>query len=221
MKKQSLMLSFLLTIAFLLGACSEETEEPNTSKQQETNILEDRVITIQDKTFTKDDLEFYTLMKKIQIETNRYFDLEQQNDEERKSLNDYWDEQLSYYDNINVQLQHLVELYAISLLAEEKHYDVPSEKLEKEVETFRSGVKDIEKANQLILDYGEARYNQNIYDYTRQSILRDRVVADLEEQIREEQPTILDQELNYVLSKQFEELYIDQVNDLVIEVHVK
>lgn len=221
MKTQSIMISLLLMAVFMLGACSKDTEEPNTTKQQNTNVIEDRVITIQDKTFTKDDLEFYTLMKKIQIETKRYKDIQNLEGEELSSQNVYWDEQLTYYDNMNVQLQHLVELYAMSLLAEEKHYDVPREKLEKEVEQFRAQVLDIPKANEIIVDYGEAKFNRNIYDYMRQSLLRDRIVADLEKELKAEQPEIREKELNYQLSKQYEDLYVDQIGDLVIEVHVK
>ena len=53
------------------------------------------------------------------------------------------------------------------------------------------------------------------------SLLRDRVVSDLIDDIKEENPDITDAELNYELSKSYEDLYIDHINDLEITIHIQ
>lgn len=224
---------FSLMIIALLGACSDsgsaeevvDNEEAGTAETQADEQTErnpnDKVVTVNEEVFYQRDLEFYTLMKKIQIEINRYFDQENFEGAELSERNGYWDEQLDYHDNINVQLQNLIEIHAMRLLAEEKHYDIPQEKLEKEVEAFTEGLSDMEGARELVEEFGEAEFNRNITAYMRESMLRDRVVDDLEKEIQAEDPDITEAEMNYTLSQKYEELYMDQIGDLEITIHVK
>src|SRR5690606_1796194 len=176
---------------------------------------------INEKTFDKDDVEFFTLMEKIRIEAGRHLDQKQFDGEEWEDRNAYWEEQLEYIENMNVQLQNVVEIYAMSLLAEEKHYFNPQEKLEKEMEAYVKKIRDIPAAMELIEAYGEDEFNYRLREYMDYSLLRDRVVSDLIDDIKEENPDITDAELNYELSKSYEDLYIDHINDLEITIHIQ
>lgn len=211
--KQIRLVLLSVMMMAILTACSNNKEKEE--------IVEEKVVTIADKTFSKGDLEFYTLMKKIQIEINRHFDMASYDGEDLEKRTVFWDDQLNYNENINVQLQNLIEIYAMSLLAEEKNYYIPQEKLDKEIDSFKEGVATIDGAKQLIENYGEGKFNRNLQDYMRQSMLRDRVVTDLEKEIKEEKPQISKDELNFNLSEKYEELYMDQIGDLIIQVHVK
>src|SRR5690625_1494754 len=106
---------FLLVLSFFLISCSTSaetnTETNEVEQSEETN--DSRVVTIQEKTFEMDDLDFYTLMNRLKIALQMD---ETKNDEEIS----YLKEQVTYYENINVNLQSLIELYAMSLLAEGK-----------------------------------------------------------------------------------------------------
>ncbi|GFZ86551.1 hypothetical protein GCM10010978_28090 [Compostibacillus humi] len=185
------------------------------------NPGEGAVVTINEKTFDKDDVEFFTLMEKIRIEAGRHLDQKQFDGEEWEGRNAYWEEQLEYFENMNVQLQNVVEIYAMSLLAEEKHYFNPQEKLEKEMEAYVKKIRDIPAAKELIEAYGEDEFNYRLQEYMDYSLLRDRVVSDLIDDIKEENPDITDAELNYELSKSYEDLYIDHINDIEITIHIQ
>src|SRR5690606_6190315 len=126
MKKTLKRLTFILIISsLLLGGCTTPSEGSNEEVVEESEKKEiasdSKVVTINGKTFNEDDLEFYTLINKVKIQLQ----VAESNDEDQRM---YYEEQLEYYDNINVNLQSLIELYAMSLLAEEKNYFVPDEK---------------------------------------------------------------------------------------------
>src|SRR5690625_2057827 len=73
-------------------------------------------------------------MKQNQVDINlekEQSTIDKENIEERA---EFWNEQLEYYENVNVNLQSLIETYAMSLLAEEKNFFVPDEKIETEVD---------------------------------------------------------------------------------------
>src|SRR5699024_1820594 len=140
------------------------------------------------------------------------------------NLNDkmvYWDEQLAQYDNINIGLQSMIEIIAMSLLAEEKNYFVPDEKLTTKVEEFEQQIEGNKAVEQLIQDYGEKDYQHHLREYIRQSTLRDRVAHELGDEIAEENPDATDIERNFLLNEKFEELFIDQLASLEVEIQLK
>ena len=220
--KWPLVLGLLMLIS--LGACANEStsavEQPDNDKNIQSNEVES-VATIEGKTFDTEDLAFYTFMEQIEIEANRYHDLEGLAADTAAERDLFWDEQAAYLENINVQLQNMVEIYAIRLLAEEKHYDVPMEKLDAAVNQFKDSIAEIDTVQAMIQEYGETKFNRNIQDYMRSSLLRDRVVNDLLQAIQTEKPEQTEQEQSYQLQQDYEELLIDQMNTLEIEIHVK
>src|SRR5690625_6998467 len=82
----------------------------------------------------------------------------------------YLEEQRTYYDNINVNLQSMIELYAMSLLAEEKNYFVPEDKLQTAIKKYNEKVSNVAEATKLIEEYGQEKYNRNIEEYIQQTI---------------------------------------------------
>jgi len=243
MKKSILFLSvFLLSVFLILSGCAEKNEqqanesgvaqddgasqEDGTSQDEKKQVEQagdsaEQVVTINEKTFTKDDLAFYTLMKKIEIEKYRSADQQQLSDEQLEDQEAYWDEQLSYFDEMNVQLQNMIEIYAMALLAEEKHYFIPDDDLQAAMDKFHADNGEVEAVQQLIADYGEKKYNRSVSEYLRQSLLRDRVINDLKDDIKIKDTKISEQEMNFELSKNYEELYMDQVKSLDLTIHIK
>lgn len=219
MKKTLKRLTFILIISsLLLGGCTTPSEGSNEEVVEESEKKEiasdSKVVTINGKTFNEDDLEFYTLINKVKIQLQ----VAESNDEDQRM---YYEEQLEYYDNINVNLQSLIELYAMSLLAEEKNYFVPDEKLQDAVKKFNEQVENNEVSVSLIESYGREKYNRNIQEYVRQTILRDRIAKELEEEVLEEKPDAEEAEISYFLEDKFEELYAAQIATLDMEIHLQ
>lgn len=212
----------LLLALFLIGctsnAATEDTEQASADETAETAETEQtadgKVVTIQDKTFDDDDLEFYTLMNKLKL-------ILEMNEAESDDQTEYLEEQQTYYDNVNVNLQSMIELYAMSLLAEEKNYFVPDEKLQKLVKEFKEKVEKVEEATALIETFGEKKFNRNIEEYIRQTTLRDRIAGELKEEIEEENPDAIKDEILYMLEEKFEDLLMDQIYSLEMDIHIK
>jgi|SRR5690625_4251183 len=211
---------FLLIISLLIGCTSnaatdneqnEVEQEQNEVEQQENDL---RVVTIQEKTFDKEDLAFYTVMNQIKL-------ILQIDIAEGDDTIAYLEEQRTYYDNINVNLQSMIELYAMSLLAEEKNYFVPEDKLQTAIKKYNEKVSNVAEATKLIEEYGQEKYNRNIEEYIQQTILRDRIAKELEEELLEENPDAGKEEINYLLEDKFEDLLMAQIASLDMDIHLQ
>lgn len=203
----------ILVVALTMSACGKQEVETKTQSTPVDNTPvenaeSEAIVKIDGTLFDKSDLEFYTLMQVINIELAR-----------NENNNDYVNERLKQFENSNVQLQTLIEIHAMSLLAKEKNYFIPPEKLEKKVEEFKSSVD--EKIENMLSDFGEAEVNSRIRSYFEKVMLQNRVVADLEKQVQESLPNASDQEIAYEVTKQYEELYMDQIGDLELKIYMK
>lgn len=193
----------------------DEQDEIKTDHAKEIgeNNIKD-IVTIEDKTFDEEDLNFYTLMNKIKI----ILQIDATDDEDEKN---YYREQLNYYDFTNANLQSLIELYSITLLAEEKNYFVPDEKLEKALEKYEDQIQNVPEAVDLIETFGKETYKRKLKEYVRQSMLRERVVNELKEDIEADNPDADELEINYTLEKYFDDLLMDQIASLDLEIHLQ
>ena len=231
MKTNTCWILLVVIGLLLLSACSgteldgdnanvETKSVQNEAKHTDHSTDTNEVVSINNKQFNQDDLAFYTAMKKIQFEINRYFDGQQYEGEELVERDSYWDEQLAYYNNVNVQLQNLMELYAMALLAEEKNYFNPVEDIEVAIAKLYEGIEEIPAAHEIINEYGKKEFNRGLNEYMDYSLLRDRVVSDLIDEMKEENPDMTDAELNYELTKRYEDLFMEQMGDLEIEIQL-
>src|SRR5699024_8057976 len=155
-----------------------KTEASQSSEDNEEKPDDDSVVTIDGDDMTYDDLAFYTLMDKIKIELNRAEDEKNLTGDELTDKNAYWDEQIAQYENVNIGLQSMIEIKSMSLLAEEKNYFVPDEKLDEKVDDFEQKTDGNEAVGQLIADYGEKDYQYHLREYVRQSSPVDWVAED-------------------------------------------
>lgn len=218
-------LALLLIVILLIGCSAHESQkQPSESEKQSENELkeheqndmnsDDRVVTIGDKTFYQEDLDFYTLMNKVKITLQ--IDAAK-NEEEANQLK----EQLDYFEYVNANLQSLIELYGMTLLAEEKNYFVPAEKLNDAAKKYDERVQRNTNAVHLIKQFGIEKYEQHIEEYIRQTILRDRIANELKENIEKDNPDSEEHEINFMLEKNFQELLMDQIATLDINIHIK
>src|SRR5690625_943494 len=238
MKKFTVTLSIFLCMGLFVVACADGEDDSRTESDkdgnieqtdantEETNMIENtgedaEVITIKDRTFVYNDLEFYELMNKVKIELYLEADLKEASSDEAKERKEFWSEQREYYDNLNVNLQSLIETYAMSLLAEEKNYFVPEDKLEASVAELTEKIEANEAAKQLVEQYGEKKYKQYIREYVRQITLRDRIATELKDEIIEENPDLVEQDINYMLEQQYQDLYSAHLATLELDIHIQ
>ena len=205
----------LVTLLSVLGGCVEKEVQPIEQEgQQQPAVEEDVVVRIEETTFTQADMAFYTLMQRVKNELNRSEDAETLQGEALNDSNAYWDGQNDLYDNVNVQLQNLIEIHAMSLLAKEKNYFVPEDKLDQEVLEFNKGIEHHVVIQDMIQQYGEEDYHLDLRGYMRERMLRDRVAADIEKTVLEELPDAEEQELRYEVNTRYDELAMEQISSL-------
>ena len=213
----ALLMTALLSV---LGGCAEKQVQPIEQEQQPA-VDEDAVVRIEGATFTQADMAFYTLMQRVKNELNRSADAEILQGEALGDNDAYWDGQNDMYDNVNVQLQNLIEIHAMALLAEEKNYFVPDDKLEQEVLEFTKGIERHVVIQDMIQQYGEEDYNLDLRGYMRERMLRDRIAADIEKMVLEELPDAGEQELRYEVNTRYDELAMEQISSLDREIYLR
>lgn len=221
MKNYTCILFIVLLSIFILQGCAGEAEGTRNVSNDRAVEASDVVVTIEGRDFTTEDMKFYTLMQKVKNELNRIGDAEGLNGEKLDESNAYWEAQNLQYDNINVQLQNMIEIYAMSLLGKEKNYFVPVEKLEKEIEDFNSAIASNELIQGMIQQFGEKNYMLGIRDYTEERMLRDRVADEINKMVREENPNAIEQEVKFLMNNAYDELYEDHVSQLELVIHLK
>lgn len=211
--------SFVLLLA--TGCANEKAEPaPEDFSSVEETAGEDDVIQMNGTTFNKREMEFYTLMQKIFIERNRAEDL-QETPQDEKEINDYWNQQQAQYDNVNVQLQTLIEMHSMAVLAEEKNYFVPPELVEEKVAKVKQLFEDHEAIHDLVEQYGRDDFGIEIFPYMKEYLLKQRILEELEKDIRSRQPDATETEITYETDKMYEDLYEDQVSGMELEIYLK
>src|SRR5699024_11870096 len=89
------------------------------------------------------------------------------------------------------------------------------------LEDFNNNIEEVDEAVELIDEYGEQQYNRQIEEYIRQTMLRDRVAQELEEELIEENPEAIEEEINYLLEDKYDDLLMDQMSTLEMDIHLQ
>lgn len=212
--------SISIIILLLLAGCSDDKQDaadeplPKTEQSAES----EKVIEMEGTTFNKKEMEFYALMQKIFIERNRSEDLKKNSEDE---TNAYWDSQAAQYENVNVQLQSLIEVHAMALLAKEKNFFVPPEETNEAVEDIRKQMSINPEIQKLVENFGKEDFDIEISSYMEEYLLKQRVMAEIEKDVRSTRPGVSEQEISYESNAMYDELYEDQVKSMDLKFHIK
>ncbi len=245
MKRILFALLSLLMISFGLTACQQDEKKPaaesragaespadaesqtdaespagkSTSVQSDGFTAEDKVVTISGKVLSYEDLQFYQLMNKVDIELNRSVDEKNLEGEKLNEKLAYWDEQLKYHDNFNVNLSKMIEQHSMYLLAREKGLDVETAVVAKTVEEFTTKAAQNEAASLLISDFPSDAYKNRLNNYFTEKLLTQQIYDTLKADVIKEKPDAPEIEIAYDTSKNYEELYQSQIASLEIKIN--
>lgn len=223
-KKGLFTILLILIVCSLLTGCkintsSNPSEEKKSDNRNENVSMErltndDKVVTINGMVHTYADLKFFELMSKVEIELNRLQDQQSLTGKELEDKFKYWDEQIKYHDNYNVNLSKMIELNSMYLLAEEKGLKVDEQVLQKKIHDFTQKVDQAELAKKLIEASSSDQYNTQLNTYFKQRVLTEEIYNILKEDVKKENPDAADQEISYLTDKKYEELYMSQMESL-------
>lgn len=229
-KRLFTILLVLIVYSFLAGCQINAASNPSEEKKTDTGnedvgmeklTNEDKVVTINGVVHTYADLKFFELMSKVEIELNRLQDQQSLTGKELEDKLKYWDEQIKYHDNYNVNLSKMIEQYSMFLLAEEKDLKVDEQDLQKKIDDFTQRLKQSEPAKELIKAISMDAYVNRLNTYFKQRFLSEKIYNILRKDIEAENPNVSEQEISYLTDKKYEELYISQIEslNLTIESH--
>lgn len=229
MKLKTLLILVLLVAGLIFGGCQQEKHEPvaeNNSNEQDAEEIskdgfqaDDKVVTIDGKVLSYEDLQFYQLMNKVDIELNRAADEMNLEGKEQEEKISYWDEQLKYHDNFNVNLSKMIEQHTMFLLAREKGLEIESSEVAKTVEAFTARIAKNESASQLVSDYPEDAYKNRLNNYFTEKLLTQQIYDTLKADVVKEKPDASEKEIAYDTSKNYEDLYQSQIASLEIKIN--
>lgn len=216
-------LLILIVCSFLAGCQINAASNPSEEKKSDTGnedvsmeklTNEDKVVTINGMVYTYADLKFFELMSKVEIELNRLQDQQSLTGKELEDKLKYWDEQIKYHDNYNVNLSKMIELNSMYLLAEEKGLKVDEQVLQKKIDDFTQKVDQAELAKKQIEASSSDEYNTQLNTYFKQRVLTEEIYNILKEDVKKENPDAAKQEISYLTDKKYEELYMSQMESL-------
>lgn len=223
--KKYCIILFVLIIGVFLTACqkdspdTKEKSEPKTEEHREnTPERNDKVVTINGQAFTYEDLLFYQLMSKVDIELKRQIDEETLKGEALQEKITYWEEQIEYQNNYNVGLYKIIEIHSMSLLAQEKELSTQPEEVKEAVKSFTEKANQNKSAQKLIQDFGKETYQGKVEAYFTEKLLSDQIYNILKEDVKKDKPDATEQEIAFEANKKYDELYQSQVSSLDLEI---
>lgn len=233
MKIKILFILTMLLIALLLSGCQQDEKNPakgsTTSAENEAIdqtpadengfTADDKVVTIDGKLLSYEDLQFYQLMNKVEIELNRQQDEQKLQGNELEDKLTYWDEQLKYHDNFNVNLSKMIEQHAMYLLAKEKGLKVEGNAITDAIKEFSAKIEQYEPAAKLVADFPEDAYQNRLNSFFTEKLLTQKIYETLKSDVVKEKPNASEKEIAYDTSKKYEELYQSQISSLDIKIN--
>ncbi|WP_335377220.1 hypothetical protein [Bacillus sp. JJ1122] len=233
MKNKTLFILTTLLIALMLSSCQQDEKEPakeskasaenkannHTTADKNGFTADDKVVTIEGKVLSYEDLQFYQLMNKVEIELNRQQDEQKLQEDELKDKQAYWDEQLKYHDNFNVNLSKMIEQHSMYLLAMEKGLKAEGNAVSGAIKEFSAKVEKYEPAAKLVADFPEDAYQNRLNSFFTEKLLTQQIYAILKTDAAKEKPNASEKELAYDTSKNYEELYQSQIASLDIKIN--
>ena len=201
-------------LALLLEKDGESVEKILEEKVTEAN----GVAMINDQLITNQDIEFYRFINELHIAIARAKDKQTYEGEELKAALAYWDAQEAQVDNQNQLLTQIIRLRAMALLGEEKGFTAEETKITEEINKVREEYNQHEIAQEMIAHYGEEQFWEKQQQQYKLIVLSQKVQDDVKNKVKQENPNVNEQEINYLAQKEYEELLVSQVNSLKIEI---
>lgn len=165
---------------------------------------------------TYEDLDFYKLINYLQLAINRETDQKRYTGDQLKEALSYWKSQEKLVEDQNQLLTQIIRLRAMAMLAEEKGHTASDVEVEAEINKVRDQYNQFESTKAMINEYGEEKFWETEKQQYQMIVLSQKVQKDIIEQVKKENPTMGQQEINFQAQKQYEELLVSQVNSLEI-----
>lgn len=176
------------------------------------------VATINGKWIKNEDLKFYELLNRLNLAINREADKKKFTGKQLESELSYLDVQEKSVDDKNQLLTQILRTQAMALLAEEKGYKVSESQINGAVAKAHEQYDHYDSTKKLIQQYGEAKFWNTEKEELYSIVLIQQVQATLAGIVKQQNPKVGQQEINFQAQQNYEDLLVSQMNSLKIEI---
>jgi hypothetical protein len=165
-----------------------------------------------------EDLQFYQLVNKLQLEINRENAKKTYTGSQLEDELAYIDSQEKNAKDQNQLLTQIIRIRSMALLAEERGHQATSDAIAGAIAKDHAQYDQYPAVKSLITSFGEKKFRsleENEYKY---SILADQVLADVTAQAKKDNPNVNDQEVNFQAQQNYEDLLVSQMDSLKIQI---
>lgn len=201
------------------AALTLEKDGKKTEKVIEMNVTKpEGVAKINGEWITDEDISFYKLINKIQLEINREGAKKKYKGKQLEEELAYLESQEKTIEDKNQLLTQIIRLRAIALLASEKGHKATDAEVDAALLKAREQYNQYEPAKKLINEYGEEKFWATEKQQYQMIVMSQKVQMDLINKVKKENPKAGEQEIYFQAQKEYEELLVSQVNSLKIEI---
>lgn len=217
MKKILCTLIASLSLLVFSTGCTEQpakSEEQTPAPQAQSEV----VATMNGEPITSEDIDFYQVINRIQIDLMREKELAKSSDAEKEAVKKFWEEREQEAMHPNSLLTQIIRLRAMALLGKEKGHQATEQEVNQEIEK----VKKEYTANQLvqsrIKEYGEEKFWNKQKSQYQLIVVVNKVQQDMIAKAKEGNPKAEMKEINMLAQKKYEELLVSQMSSLKINI---
>ena len=165
-----------------------------------------------------EDLLFYQLVNKLQLEINRENAKKTYTGSQLEDELAYIDSQEKNAKDENQLLTQIIRIRSMALLAEERGHQVTTDAITGAIAKDHAQYDQYPDVKSLITSFGDKKFSsleEKEYKYT---ILANQVMADVTAQAKKDNPNVNDQEVNYQAQQNYEDLLVSQMDSLKIQI---
>ena len=165
-----------------------------------------------------EDLQFYQLVNKLQLEINRENAKKTYTGSQLKDELAYIDSQEKNAKDQNQLLTQIIRIRSMALLAEERGHQATSDMVASSIAKDHAQYDQYPTVKSIIASFGEKKFSsleEKEYKYT---ILANQVLADVIAQAKKDNPNVNDQEVNFQAQQSYEDLLVSQMDSLKIQI---
>lgn len=193
------------------GKISETTLNYTVKKAQ-------GVATINGKWITAEELKFYQLVNRIQLEVNRAAAKKQYHGAALKDELAYIDSQVKNSSDPEQLLTQIIRTRAMAMLAEQRGHKATPSAVQAAINKDHKQYSRIPAVKELIAQFGTEKYGKMERQEYQYIVLSQQVEADVRKQAIKDNPKAGSQEIDYQTQQNYEDLLVSQMNSLRIEI---
>lgn len=165
-----------------------------------------------------EDLQFYQLVNKLQLEINRENAKKTYTGSQLEDELAYIDSQEKNAKDQNQLLTQIIRIRSMALLAEERGHQATTDAITGAIAKDHTQYDQYPAVKSLITSFGDKKFNSLEEKEYKFTILADQVMADVTAQAKKDNPNVNDQEVNYQAQQNYEDLLVSQMDSLKIQI---